>query len=144
MRMKKLLVATICLLFAFIVAACNNNGNNGNNEQPVGDLSLTLRIVFPAESNLEDKDLTCHFDEGDTLRDILVAAGKQEGFPVTFKGSGATWRVLSIDNVEEDQYGEDSGWGYMVNDEYPMVSAAEYAPQDGDVVIWQYLSMSDM
>lgn len=77
-------------------------------------------------------------EEGDTVRDILLEATKEHKIHLETQGVGASVYIEGIGNIYEFDYGELSGWTYLVNGQSPSVSSGEYILSDGDVVLWAY------
>ena len=46
--------------------------------------------------------------------------------------------IRGINNVYEFDFGELSGWIYLVNGKQPPVGAGNYIPKDTDVIEWIY------
>ncbi|MBP5330258.1 MAG: DUF4430 domain-containing protein, partial [Lachnospiraceae bacterium] len=76
--------------------------------------------------------------EGDTVYDILIEAAKQYGISVEHKGTSDMAYISGINYLYELDYGDLSGWVYMVNNELPSVGCAGYRPCDGDRIEWCY------
>ncbi len=51
--------------------------------------------------------------------------------------------IKGIANLYEFDAGEYSGWGYLVNGEYPTVPSDEYIPSDGDEIVFVYMTEAD-
>ena len=81
-------------------------------------------------------------EENDTVFDLLMRVTASNGIPVDYSGSHnsvlSTVYIKGINNVYEMEYGDLSGWMYMVNGEFPDCSCGEYELNDGDCVEWVY------
>ena len=60
---------------------------------------------------------------------------QKEGIPFEHNSS---YYISGIDNLYEFQFGDLSGWMYLVNGETPSVGCGEYKLSDGDTVQWLY------
>ena len=79
-------------------------------------------------------------DEGDSAFDQLKEAVTAEKISMDYTGSEilGTIYIRSIDGLSEFDYGNESGWTYTVNGEYPQVSCSAYEIKSGDRVNWIY------
>ena len=81
---------------------------------------------------------------GDTALSVLLRAAASSS--VTVESEGTAGAVISTAYVEgigglyEFDCGELSGWRYVVNGEYPELSAGEYTLCDGDNICWVYVT----
>lgn len=79
--------------------------------------------------------------EGETVYDILVEAARAHGIHTDTRGANY---VAGIGYIYEYDYGELSGWTYLVNGESPSVGCGEYKLSDGDKIEWVYtLALGD-
>ncbi len=80
--------------------------------------------------------------EGDSVLDALIFASKQNQIPLDYEGnqdSGlSTAYVRGINHLYEEDYGEQSGWLYSVNNKFPGVDCGDYQISDHDVIEWVY------
>lgn len=113
-------------------------------ENVIGSVTLTIRcdtIVGRAEHIPENGvilDVT-EFDisDGDTVYTVLIEAAKQYKLHIENDG-GAYVYISGIEYIYEFDFGDLSGWMYLVNGKVPSVGVGEYKLQDGDVVEWRY------
>ncbi|MDO5564295.1 MAG: DUF4430 domain-containing protein [Eubacteriales bacterium] len=78
--------------------------------------------------------------DNDSVYDILLRICKKEKIQLDANYSEIfnTTYVKGIANIYELDYGDLSGWVYMVNDYQPSVGASEYKLKKGDKVVWFY------
>lgn len=146
----KIFLTMLLALSVFALAGCNSGGDDNDKDADAnGETTyagtVTVEIQFPQEVDTEDMNLSYQFQDGETITDILTELGKTENFAVVSDGSGATKRITSINGVEEKAYGDESGWVFLLNDEFLMESPATLTPKDGDTILWKYvMSMNDL
>lgn len=73
--------------------------------------------------------------EGDTVYDVLMEAAR--AYRIHTETEGTNY-ISGIANIYELDYGDLSGWAYLVNGERPSVGCGEYKLRDGDTVEWHY------
>jgi len=76
--------------------------------------------------------------EGDTVYDILIEAAKKYGIQVENSGVEGMAYITGINYLYEFQFGDLSGWVFLVNGERPSVGCDSYILRDKDVVEWLY------
>lgn len=77
--------------------------------------------------------------EDDTAFTLLERVLAYNEIPFDYSGSGDTGvYVKGINDIYEMDYGEMSGWMYMVNGEFPDTGCSSYRLCDGDTVEWLY------
>ena len=76
--------------------------------------------------------------KGDTAYTVLQRIAAEKGIDVIATGTGAEVYVKTIAGLSEFDGGQNSGWMYSVNGEFPQFSAGIYTLEDGDVLRWQY------
>lgn len=80
--------------------------------------------------------------DGDTVLDVLLFVTKQKKIPLDYTGeSGVALNsayIKGINNLYEDDYGDQSGWLYSVNGEFPGTACGDYQLKNQDVVEWVY------
>lgn len=73
--------------------------------------------------------------EGETAYELLIEAARAYGIHTETEGINY---ISGIGNIYEFDYGDLSGWTYLVNGQRPSVGSGEYKLNDGDVVEWFY------
>ncbi len=76
--------------------------------------------------------------DGDTVFDILNEAVQQNSIQMEFRGTDEMAYISGINYIYELQYGDLSGWMYLVNGKAPSVNCGAYELSDGDSVEWLY------
>lgn len=103
--------------------------------------SITLSIDYPYESNrkdLEGEELTVN--QGYTVLDALLYYGKIAEMPIKTSGRGENTKVISINEVKNQEYGDaSSGWACKVNGVDIVSNPAIQQLQEGDQVQWVYV-----
>lgn len=101
----------------------------------------TSNISIPADGIILDKT-ELQINEGDTVLEVLIRATKEHTIQLDYEGgednSLSTAYVKGIDDLYEDDFGEQSGWLYRVNGEFPGTACDEYTLSDQDVIEWVY------
>ena len=76
-------------------------------------------------------------DESKTVMDALLAASDEAGFVVDYTNSSYGAYVTGIGGLTA---GGSAGWMYKVNGVMPMTGAGNYTLQNGDTIVWGYVS----
>lgn len=77
--------------------------------------------------------------ESDSVFDVLERVLAYNRIPFDYAGSSVTdIYIKGINNVYEMDYGEMSGWMYLVNGEFPDCGCGSYELEDGDIIEWVY------
>lgn len=147
-RLMRTLFA-IALAFAMVsLPACApaNNATDGSSAQQTqnaandeaqaqDEISVQVIIDSSAVDNIVTADSMETLAADATAYDALLATG----LDVVSSDSAYGEYVSSIDGLAEKQHGDMSGWGFMVNGEYPTESASSCVLNDGDTVTWTYM-----
>lgn len=80
----------------------------------------------------------CTYKEGDTAYDILNRACVENNIKLTSKSSGYGVYVVGINNIDEKDCGEQSGWLYSVNDSFPAISSDKLSVSPNDRILFTY------
>lgn len=75
---------------------------------------------------------------GDTVYTILTDAARAYGIHMEASGANGLMYVNGIGNIYEFDFGDLSGWVYMVNGASASVGCDQYTLKDGDRVEWHY------
>jgi len=76
--------------------------------------------------------------EGMTVKQLLMQVCKNNDIKVIFRGD----YVVGINNLNEKDCGQLSGWMYSVNGVFPMASVAQYKIRKNDVIKFRYTCKS--
>lgn len=112
-------------------------------EDPIGEVTLLIRcdtVVGKRDDvpeNGELLSLSLSIGNGDTVRDVLIRAARENGIKIDADG-GKNYYVRAIENISEFDFGDLSGWMYRVNGEFPSVGCSEYVLRDNDIIEWLY------
>lgn len=97
----------------------------------------------PAKKSLIPSDgwilyTTVDFTEGETAFDVVQRACNNSGIAIEYRGTQYSAYVEGINNIYEFDCGEQSGWMYNVNGDFPNYGSSSYELSDGDTVAWVY------
>ena len=98
------------------------NDNSNNTEQSAEEKAVITISQDEGDTVLTEKEVS--FEEGAILMDVL-----KENFEIEETGG----MITAVDGLEADE-SEKKAWMYFVNDEMPMVGAAEFELSAGDKV----------
>ncbi|MDE6419226.1 MAG: DUF4430 domain-containing protein [Lachnospiraceae bacterium] len=79
--------------------------------------------------------------EGDSAFDVLRETARVYDIPVEYEGTAAGDAFAYIEGISylyEYDYGELSGWIFLINGEAPDVGCGSYRVADGDEIVWYY------
>lgn len=76
--------------------------------------------------------------ENDTAFDVLARAANFEEISLDYSDSFGMVYVKGIDGIYEFDYGEASGWRYLVNGKAPSVNCGDFKLKNGDSVVFRY------
>ena len=76
--------------------------------------------------------------QGDTVYTILTDAARAHGIHMETSGTNGLQYVSGIGNIYEFDFGDLSGWVFMVNGESASVGCDQYALKPGDKIEWHY------
>ena len=76
--------------------------------------------------------------QGDTVYTILTDAARAHGIHMEASGTNGLQYVSGIGNIYEFDFGDLSGWVFMVNGESASVGCDQYALKPGDKIEWHY------
>lgn len=145
-----LLAAAVAVSFValtdFQTVEGHYSGSYTDKSDIIGTVSLTIRCdtLKGEESEYIPKDGiilgTCQLEisKGVSVREALLQATAENKIHLEISGSDSGAYVKGIGNIYEFNYGDLSGWMYLVNGEAPSVSCGEYILSDGDSIEWLY------
>ena len=78
--------------------------------------------------------------EGDTVFDVLLRTVLENDIHMEYVDTPVydSAYIEGIANLYEFDAGEQSGWMYSVNEEFPNYGCSSYQVKDGDVICWVY------
>lgn len=144
-------VSIIAIVFVwmtdFYSADTYYHGEQTQKENAIGTVVLSIRcdtIVGKSDSSYIPKDgiildeTEFTIQENDTVYDILTEAARTYGIQMENNGTEELAYITGINYLYEFDFGDLSGWTYLVNDQKPSVGCGEYVLEDGDVIEWHY------
>lgn len=153
-RNKKHYIAVTIIAAAGIVFVLLTNFESVDSyhevEEKDGDLTVTMSIrcdtvkehagpgkFIPTDGVILEKT-TFSADEGDTVYDVLLEAAKTYHIELDNRGAEGAAYIAGINQLNEFDFGELSGWMYRVNGAFPDVGCQSYSVSDGDEIEWLY------
>ena len=127
-----------------ITAPDDYYGKPTKKENAIGTVTMTIRcdtIVGKSDEKYIPSDgvildtTTFDIEEGDTAYDILAEGARVYGISIDVSSIGY---VSGIGYIYQLDFGQNSGWMYRVNGEFPSDSCTLYVLSDGDVIEWLY------
>ncbi len=114
-------------------------------QNPIGQVTLTIRCDavagraphIPADGVILPATVL-PIAEGDTVYTVLNDAARAHGLHMEGSGAPGMMYIHGIGNLYEFDFGDLSGWLYMVNGETFSLGCDQYALQPGDAVEWRY------
>lgn len=85
------------------------------------------------------KDYTYKAKKGYTAYDALKDACKKSDIKLTAKSTSYGTYVSGINNLDEFDCGDQSGWMYSVNGQFPNTSCGNLTVKDKDNIIFEYV-----
>ncbi len=121
-------------------------GSVTKKDNPVGTVTISIRcdtIVGKSDEDYIPDDgiiLNDSFEieENETVFDILVEAAKKHSVQLDYSGTAGTVYISGINYIYEFDFGDLSGWIYLVNGEKSSVGCDGYVLSDGDFIEWLY------
>ena len=83
---------------------------------------------------------TVNFTEGETVFDVLQRVCQSASVQLEYSWSPLydSYYVEGINHLYEFDCGPESGWMYMINDQFPNYGSSDYKIEDGDEIVWCY------
>lgn len=143
------IIAAAGIIFVLITdfsSAEDYYGSVTEKENPVGTVTLSIRcdtIVGKSdEEYIPDDGIILNdsflIEENETVFDILVEAAKKHSIQLDYSGTTGTIYISGINYIYEFDFGDLSGWMYLVNGEKPSVGCDGYNLSDGDYIEFLY------
>ena len=114
---------------------------------PIGTVSITIRCDTIAGESGAPADpvilpvTDVEIEKGETAFDVLDQITKQKRIPMDFTGSGNSVYVKGIAGLYEFDYGNLSGWIYLINGEEMPVGCGTAEVSPGDRIEFLYTKM---
>lgn len=110
-------------------------------EDAIGNITLTIRCDKVAgraahipENGVILEETSLPIAAGDTVYTVLTDAARSYGIHMEASGANGLMYIHGIGNVYEFDFGDLSGWVYLVNGESASVGVDQYVLKDGDRV----------
>lgn len=143
-----LLIAAVLVGLVFVVdvqSAEDYYSATVTKTDAIGQVSLTIRCDtvagtakhIPADGVIL-AETSMPIASGDTVYTILTDAARAHGIHMEASGANGLMYVSGIGNIYEFDFGDLSGWVYMVNGESASVGCDQYVLKPGDKVEWHY------
>lgn len=143
-----LLIAAVLVGLVFVVdvqSAEDYYSATVTKTDAIGQVSLTIRCDtvagkaahVPADGVIL-AETAFPIAQGDTVYTILTDAARAHGIHMEASGTNGLMYVSGIGNIYEFDFGDLSGWVYMVNGESASVGCDQYVLTPGDKVEWHY------
>lgn len=89
--------------------------------------------VILAETNVK-------FETGETAFDVLKRICESMEIQIEYAWTAVydSYYIEGINHLYEFDCGNESGWMYKVNDQFPNYGSSSYELEDGDKIVWQY------
>lgn len=80
------------------------------------------------------------FTEGEAVFDVLKRACDQNSIPLEYSYTPVyeSYYIEGINHLYEFDCGNESGWMYNVNGQFPNYGCSEYTLSQGDTIVWCY------
>lgn len=154
MKNKKLftLIIFICFVFSSCTIKTTEQYYNESNSENTDLIAVTFsidckKIVENKLNSLQNDGIIIdkteyHIPKNSSVYDLLIKAVKKNKIPIEIQGNELNKEnsvyIEGIDNIYEFDYGELSGWIYLVNNQQILKSADKCILNDGDIVEWKY------
>lgn len=143
-----LLGVAVALVLVWVTNVQSADGYYGawqEKENPIGRVTLSIRcdaVAGRAEHIPKDGVILAETElaiaEGDSVYTVLLDAARKYQIQLENDGGALSPYISGIAHLYEFEFGDLSGWVYLVNGESPSVGAGSYILKDGDRVEWIY------
>lgn len=151
-RSFKNVILVVVVMAISIAATCmidiqttDEHHSKTEKDNIIGQVTITVRCdkIVGMDSHIPQNGvivstIECDIASGDTVYDVLADVTSVNKIHLETNGNGQNVYVEGIANVYEFDYGDLSGWVYLVNGERASVSCGEYVLNDGDKIEWVY------
>ena len=146
---KYFLTVLIITAIAVCFVAFTNFNISPKSADPQREIigSVTLCILCDAVSGKDTHiasdgivldTVTIDIESGDSVYDVLKKAANEYSLVLNTRGRQNSVYIVGINNINEFDFGNTSGWTYWVNGERPTLSCSAFKLKDGDTVEWHY------
>ena len=144
--LKKCFIAVFLLLMLLFQISCSRVSSEPAQKEQIGSISFEVNAKNAVAWGMDDlpKDGELFFIQeaelyyGESVIDVLMRLLPSQ----VMRRGGYVQGILGLG---EKACGAASGWYYYVNGEAPLISAAKFYPNDGDIVRFLYtVSVGDI
>ena len=144
----------VVLLFVSILfSGCSQNHQIALESEMQCSISISCSTALEHAEQLPDgvlqmlpedgwilEEITVPIQEGDTVFDVLLRTVLENDIHMEYVDTPVydSAYIEGIANLYEFDAGEQSGWMYSVNEEFPNYGCSSYQVKDGDVICWVY------
>ncbi len=139
--MKKIVLIAL-LVVVIIVAAVLGLAKKDTDAAGVCSVTVSCETVFenggstdvfPSDGKILHVE-EAEFFRGDTAFDVISRALEENGIEADFEDSAYGKYIKGIANLSEGDFGDGSGWLFMVNAEFADVGSSLYEVKDKDAL----------
>ena len=104
------------------------------------DLLDAGKEAYVPEDGVILAETTVGFETGETAFDVLKRICESMEIQIEYSWTAVydSYYIEGINHLYEFDCGNESGWMYKVNDQFPNYGSSSYELEDGDKIVWQY------
>ena len=103
----------------------------------LGELKPGHEKYVPSDGYLLRK-YSCIYKDGDTAYDILKRSCAAQNIKITATNSVYGIYIVGINNIDEKDCGDESGWLYSVNGKFPSITCGKQKVKPNDEILFTY------
>lgn len=103
----------------------------------LGDLKPGHEKYVPSDGYLLRK-YSCTYKSGDTAYDILKRSCAAQHIKITAQNTVYGVYIAGINNIDEKDCGDESGWLYSVNGKFPSITCGKQKVKPNDEILFTY------
>ena len=103
----------------------------------LGDLKPGHEKYVPSDGYLLRK-YSCTYKSGDTAYDILKRSCAAQHIKITAENTVYGVYIAGINNIDEKDCGDESGWLYSVNGKFPSITCGKQKVKPNDEILFTY------
>ena len=84
------------------------------------------------------KRYSCTYKNGDTAYDILKRSCAAQHIKITAENTVYGVYIAGINNIDEKDCGDESGWLYSVNGKFPSITCGKQKVKPNDEILFTY------
>lgn len=129
---------------ACVGGAPSDDGDNDNKpggNTPAPDTDITVSITIKSHQSTWIFNMDVEMEEDSTVADLIYKAADQDGkLSFTDNNGYISSMTYNGETWAEFDAGRNSGWKYTVNAAAPVVGMNDRVLEDGDEVVWYYVT----